>query len=147
MVSRKLRNKTRRLRGGGGCGGFGCIPNAKVATSSVIEPSPINNTKKAITNLKNAARTQKAKNKANAKAQRKAEIAELKRQGEEKAAIYANSKTNSNGKKVSKEERDAAYKYYIVAYNQQITNNILTDRPLTDGLDRIIPVVTNANFN
>jgi hypothetical protein len=139
MVSRKLRNKTRK-RGGGGCGILGCLPNAKV--SPVVEPTPINKqinvAKQRIINAK----TQRAKNKANARARHKAELAELRRQGEEKAKEYVNSIEPLNGKTLSPEERDLAYLRYISLYNQRINHNMLTNQPLISGLNSIIPKVS-----
>jgi hypothetical protein len=139
MVSKKVRNKTRK-RGGGGCGILGCLPNAKV--SPVVEPTPINKkmnaAKQGIKNVK----TQRAKNKANARAQQRAELAELRRQGKEKAKEYANSIEPLNGKTLSQEEWDLAYLRYISFYNERINHNILNNQPLISGLNSIIPKVS-----
>jgi ribosomal protein S12 methylthiotransferase accessory factor YcaO len=143
MVSRKLRNKTRK-RGGGGCGVFGCLPNAK--SSAVVEPTPINATRKVANNLRKKARKQIVQNRANARAQRQTELAELRRQGEERAKIYANSREPMNGKTLSQGERDVAYQRYMIEYNQKIQDNILTNQALTTGLNSILREVPVTNF-
>lgn len=162
MVSRKLRNrknKKTRKRGGGGCGAFGCLPNAK--SSAVVEPTPINaRTKLAIRNTGNlmkATASTIVENKDNKKLQRAlerqakkaasnalkqakkdeyaAETALIKKQLEDNADAYADHMVSMK----SSMSRDYYRSYFIKTINDRLNNNILHSLRPSDGMNHLFP--------
>jgi len=150
MVSRKLRNKTRKLRGGGGC----------VSKASVDPMSNINVVKTAANKIRSNARTARERNKAEKKAAKKTELELLKKQAEIHAGEYANSaikRLGISGNNVSgnnsRSYRDALYSKFMSAFNVKIINNVMEGRPEAEGIDEFFESygkpteVSNENMN
>lgn len=150
MVSRKLRNKTRRLRGGG----------CSSSKPSTIVPTTINTRLEAAKKLMNNARTARERNKAEKKAERerimaarKAESKVLRDEAEKHAKEYANSKVKNMGNIANTSNlRNSIYSLYMSAFDTKIINNILKGVPVAEGIDNFFntygkePEITDENM-
>lgn len=143
MVSRKLRNKTRRLRGGG----------CSSSKPSTIVPTTINTRLEAAKKLKNNARTARERNKAEKRAARNAESNVLRNEAEKHATEYANSKVKNMGNIANTSNlRKSMYSQYMSAFDIKILENILMGAPVAEGIDKFFktygkdPEITDENM-
>jgi len=128
MVSKKHRNKTRKIRGGGGCVSKGC---------AVETMSNINVVKAAANKIKSNARTARERNNAEKKAAKKAESDRLREDAEKHAGEYANSEVKrlEYSGNDAKTYRGVIYSNFIMAFNMKIMDNIMNGRPQAEGVD------------
>lgn len=145
MVSRKLRNKTRRLRGGG------CSASKPSAT---IAPTPLNLVKSAANKIRNNARTARQRNKAEKKDARNAETKLLKKQAEIHAREYANSEVKRQGITGNNSNyRDALYSSYMSAFTNKLIMNSIHGVPDSKGIHDFFDTygkneeITQVNMN